>query len=113
MVNSLIYLSGHDWAFVAGLAMTQIIEGFFGALADVSGISAIRFLGAALDFSFAGLFVFFGYFARRGATWAFLLGMILYGLDGLIYWMLGSFIGVLIHGFALYSLFKGFQSSRD
>ena len=113
VVNSLIYLSGADWAFFAGLAITQIIEGFFQAIAEETGISAFHFFGVMLDMAVAAVFVMFGYFARRGAKWAFLLGMILYGLDGIIYLLFGSFIAVAIHAFALYSLFNGFQSSRD
>jgi len=61
-----------------------------------------------------GLFALFGYFARRRHRWAFVAGMVLYGLDTMLllsYFAAGFDIGLtiytLFHLFGLYKIFQG------
>ena len=113
LVNSIILSMGGNWAFIAGLAITQFIDGVFDIIARESGTPAVNVIAFLINLVIAAVFVAFGVFARRGAKWAFIVGMILYTIDGLLYLLAGSILGVLIHGFALFCLFKGLQSCRD
>jgi hypothetical protein len=54
----------------------------------------------------------FGVFANKLHTWAFLVGMILYALDGLIFLLVGDWLSVGFHVFALFCIFGGFSATR-
>ena len=57
----------------------------------------------------AGVFVLFWKFARTGAKWAFLAGMVLYLIDGLILIPFKDFLGVAFHAYALFRIYQGLQ----
>ena len=64
-----------------------------------------------IDAAVVGGFALFGYLAGRRHTWAFIVGMVLYTLDGVLYLMGQDYIPVLFHAFVLYVLFTGLQAS--
>src|ERR1051325_5187828 len=109
LINSVIAAAGAGWTFIVGLGVTQFLDAF--AHGIESGAATVVALG--LDVLVAGVFVFFGIFAGKRHTWAFLIGMILYGLDGLLFLLVSDWLSVGFHGFALYCIFKGFQSLRE
>jgi len=43
-----------------------------------------------IDISIAAAFVFFGYFGQKGYSWAIIVGLIIYGLDGLLFLAFGD-----------------------
>jgi hypothetical protein len=114
VINSLIMLSGSDWNFVVGLGVTQVVDVFAQAiaveLADVGTI--IKVAGLLIDIAIAGLFVLFGFLARKRFAWAFIIGMILYGLDGLIFLLVQGWLSVGFHAFALFGLYNGFKALK-
>ena len=52
----------------------------------------------------AGLFLLFWNFARKGEKWAFLAGMALYAIDGMILIPFKDFLGVAFHAYALFRI---------
>ena len=58
-------------------------------------------------------FVVFGIFANKRQHWAFIAGMILFGLDGMISLLIQDWLGLGFHAFALYCIFRGFAASRE
>ncbi len=52
----------------------------------------------------------FAVFARKRAKWAFLAGMACYGLDGLLSLLIGDWVGVAVHAFALFLIFGGYAA---
>jgi len=66
-----------------------------------------------LDLLAAGVCALFGVFANKGQMWAFVVGMILFALDGLIFLLVQDWIGVAFHVFILYCLFRGAQACRQ
>lgn len=113
-VNSLILLSGVDWAFFLGLAITQIFDVGANVVAQAEGsegFSFVHLIVFAIDLSAISFFCVLGYFARKGAGWAFILGMVLYGIDALICLLLLSFVGIAIHAFALYCIYRGYSET--
>ena len=106
LVNSVLAFAGQDWRFIIGLGMTQIVD----ALAARAG----RGWTAALLFDalLMGGFVLLGTLAVRGHAWAFLVGVSLYGLDGLISLLVQDWLGLGFHVFVLIMILKGFQAAR-
>ena len=108
LINSIAALSGGDWRFFIGLGITQFID----ALAhEIGGAGTI--VALALDLVAAGMFVLFGVFAHKRRTWAFVTGMVLFGLDGGILLLFQDWFGVGFHVFALYFLFRGLKACRE
>jgi len=107
LINTVIALSGGSVRFVFGLGITMAIDS---AAKGMGGGAAVA---VVLDLIVAGLFVLFGVFAAKGRNWAFLTGLVLYALDGLLMLLFQEWIGVIVHAWALVAIFRGFQASRQ
>ncbi len=59
------------------------------------------------------MFFLIAYNAKRKKAWAFVIGMILYGLDGLIFLPVQDYLSFGFHLFALFFIFKGFSAMRE
>jgi len=113
---------GGDWFFwVAGFSVVNAVLllihapfSFFFSL-GVSGYAARTvgglpaYLGATLVASV--IIALCGLFARRGARWAFLVGMGLYLLDALLCLLQAEYLEIAAHAYALYRLFQGLQAA--
>ncbi len=114
---------GGDWFFwIAGLSVVNAVLllmrtsfGFFFGLglpdfALRTGMGVGTYLG--VTGVAAGVFALFGFFARRGARWAFLTGMALYVLDALVCFYITEYLEGAIHAYALFRIFQGFQAAQ-
>ena len=108
LVNSVVAFTGSDWRFILGLGITQIFDAFGH---DLGGAGKAVVL--TLDLLAAGVLVFFGVFAHKHHLWAFVLGMVLIALDGLIFLFAQDWLGVGFHVFVLYCLFRGVKACRE
>ena len=107
LVNSIIAFTGGTWRFIIGLGITQVIDAFGKGLgASGNGIALL------LDLLVAGLFVLFGIFGHKRQAWAFIVGMILFGLDTLFSLLIQDWLGIAFHAFVVYCLFRGFSGCR-
>jgi hypothetical protein len=102
LVNSVLHLSGVRFQFIFGLGIAQLVD----ALARHAGGASVV-LDVIINGFLAGVFVVFFNFARQGRKWAFLAGMIFYGLDGLLMLLFKAYLGVAFHAFALFSMNGG------
>jgi hypothetical protein len=107
LVNSISAVSGSDWRFILGLGITQVFDAFGAGFGGGGPIVAL-----VLDLMAAGVFILFGVFAHKRHTWAFIVGMVLFGLDGVIFLLAQEWLGVGFHVFALYCLFRGLSACR-
>jgi len=112
LINSIAALSNSSWSFLAGLGVTQFISGFAIGLSDDLG-SAVTVVAMILDVIVAGFFVLLGVMAMKGHTWAFMLGLVLYALDGLIFLAFQMWFPLAFHVFVVYCLYKGFAANRQ
>lgn len=105
LVNSMVVMFGGNFHFVIGLGITSVVD----ALAKPAGAA-----GSILDFVIngfvAGIFVLFGIFAVKGQKWAFLAGMALYVLDGLLLFTVMDILSVAFHAYALFAMYRGFAA---
>jgi len=108
LINSAVALSGTGWGFIVGLGITQI----FDAIGQQFG-TAGKAVVLVLDLIVAGVFVLFGVLSHKRHTWAFVLGMVLYALDGLIFLIAQDWLGLGFHAFVLFCLFRGVKACRE
>jgi hypothetical protein len=75
-------------------------------------VMIVRIVGLALDVMIALVFVLFGWLARKRMGWAFILGMLLYFVDGLIFLLVQDWLSIGFHAFALFCIFGGYASMK-
>jgi len=97
-------MSGTRFHFIFGLGVTQIVDAI-GAHSGTTG----SVLGLIVNAFVAGIFVLFWYFGKQGQKWAFIVGMGLYLVDGLILLPFQDWLGAAFHGWALYRIYNGMQ----
>jgi hypothetical protein len=102
IVNSVLSMTGAKVTFIFGLGLTQIVD----AIAHQAG-SAGFVLDLIVNGVIAGVFVFFWNFARKGAKWAFFVGMGLYVVDALILLPFKDYLSAAFHAWALYRMYNG------
>jgi len=108
LVNSIVAITGNDWRFIFGLGITQVLD----ELGNHFG-GAAKFVALGLNLVVAGIFVLFGVFAHKRHLWAFITGMVLFALDALLMLLLVTdWLGLALHGFVLFCLFRGLQACR-
>jgi hypothetical protein len=105
MVNSVLSASGAGIQFIFGLGITSIVDAF----AHESGNTGLV-LNLIVNAFIAGVFVLFWYLAKQGHKWAFLVGMALYVIDGLILLPFHDFLGAAFHLYVLYRLYQGYTA---
>lgn len=107
VLNAILSATQSGWVSLFGLG---IVTQVFGAWGRNAGVSPAVVL--ALGVLVASVFVVFGIFANKGQSWAFLVGMVLYGLDALLFIPGGYWLSIAFHAYVLYRLFTGFQQAR-
>ena len=115
LINSVILLSGGDRHFVVGLGVTSVADAVARGVADQNPEVAGVAKGIAFGFSLfvAAVVCLFGWLSRRPILPIFVVGMILYLLDGLIYVMFGDWMSVGFHAFVLFGMWNGFNAYRQ
>src|SRR5207237_9227214 len=99
-VNTCLSGAGAGMRFISGLGTAQVIA----ALAHQAGSSGVV-LDLIINGFVAGVLLLFWNFARKGEKWAFIVGMALYPVDGLILLSLKDVLGTAFHAYALYLMY--------
>ena len=106
-VNSIVLVTGGNWHFLVGLGVTDIIA----LLAHNMG-SAGMVIALSLDALVLAVFMTFGYFAKKGHSWSFIVGMICYVADAGILLVVGAeMMNLVFHGIALVFIFLGLMAN--
>ena len=96
--------------FVVGTGITQLVDVIAGYLAaELPGTagSVIRVLGLLISIAISGIFILFGYLGRKKYKWAFIAGIILYSLDGVLMLVFSEYYGLIVHLIAIIGLIGG------
>jgi len=112
LVTSIIAVGGGDWRFLISLGTTQVIDAFADVLSNELG-GATKVIGFVLDIFITALFIVFAVLAGKKQLWAYMAGMVIFLLDGLVSLVVQDFIGVLAHGFVLFFLVRGYMAGRE
>jgi hypothetical protein len=102
VLSSLAVLANYDWARVFVLGAAQLFEHIVPG-AGLLGKGLTLLVNAAL----AAIFVGFGLYARRGLPRAFLAGMFLYAVDGLLSLLVRTWFSVFFHVLVLLLVYSG------
>ena len=102
-VNVAMAMSQGQTRFVAGLAFTEIAHALF------ESNLPIAFL---IDALFIGGFGFLGLKAKQGASWAFIVGIVVYVCDALVCVKAQDWMSAAFHGLALFYIVKAFIELR-
>lgn len=109
IVNSLLILSGKNLSFIIGLGATQLVDGMMLSIMEETGAPAFKYIGFGFDVIIAGIYVVIGFFANKQYKAAFILGMIFYVLDGLIFLLVMDILSIGFHVFVLLCIFVGLK----
>lgn len=112
LINSVVLLSGSEWSFLIGLGITQVVDALALGAVEVETLSRTTVLAIAfiIDVVIASSFIMWGVLSRKFHQWAYLVGMLLYILDGLIFLLVGDYPSFGFHLFALFFIFNGFRA---
>ena len=105
LLNSVLSLSGAGFRFIFGLGIAQVVD----ALAHQAGNAGVV-LDIVINGFVAAVLLLFWNFARKGHKWAFLIGMTVYALDGLLLLSFKDILGVAFHAYALFRMYQGLAS---
>jgi len=112
LITSIITFAGGNWRFLISLGTTQIIDGIAAGLAAELGGSAPKIIALFLDMILTAVFVVFGVLANKRLLWAYILGMAIFVIDGLISLMMQDLIGVVAHVVVLVFMVPGFLAGK-
>ncbi|MBV9958124.1 MAG: hypothetical protein JO360_06865 [Acidobacteria bacterium] len=112
IINSVILLFSGKWSFLAGLGITQVIDGLAYNISEQLG-SAVTVFAMGLNLLVAGAFVVFGLQAKKKQNWAFITGMVIYGLDATIFLLVQGWLSIAFHLFALYQIYRGLSANNE
>ena len=111
VVNSVVNIFGGGIFFVMGLGITLFIDVIAGGVAqEFGGSPVILIMGLLFSLVFDAIFAAFGYFAGKGHRWAFIAGMVLYGLDAILMLVSQDWLAFGFHLFFLYGIWQGFSA---
>jgi len=115
IINSLIMLVGGGTFFVIGLGITLISD--VGALQAAGNhpekAVAFKAMAFVFDLFVAGIVCGFGWLSVKRWQPVFILGMLLYLLDGLLFLMFGQIMAVAFHAYGLYCMWSGLNAYRQ
>jgi hypothetical protein len=112
IITSLIAFFGGGIRFLISLGLTQFIDAVAAELATQLG-GAVQVVAIVLDLIVTGVFALFGYLANKKMLWAYVVGMVIFLLDGLLALAFKDAISVIAHAVVLFWLFRGFQAGRE
>jgi hypothetical protein len=112
IVTSVIAFGGGGVRFLISLGITQLLDGVAEAISTEGG-GAAKVIALVVSLLISGVFILLGWLANQKMLWAYIVGMVLFGLDGLLSLVAQDWIGVIAHGVVLFFLFRGFQAGRD
>jgi cation transport ATPase len=108
VINTFLTIYSKEMAFSFGLGITQIVDG---VILELFG--EYNAIGWIVNILITGVFVLLGYLFTKGHTWALIVGMIFYALDGAIFVAFQVWVPLAIHLFVLYKLYTGFEKLKD
>jgi len=112
LITSIITFAGGNWRFLISLGTTQIIDGIAAGVAAELGGSAPKIIALFLDMILTAVFVVFGVLANKRLLWAYILGMAIFVIDGLISLIMQDLIGVVAHVVVLVFMVPGFLAGK-
>jgi hypothetical protein len=113
VINSIAFISGANFHFVIGLGVTEVANALAQAMKGEGAAMVMKVFAIIFDLVAIIGFALTGYFANKPFQAAFIVGIIVYVIDGLIVLAFGDFLMAAFHAFALYGIIRGFLACRE
>ena len=111
IVTSIMSYTGANFRFLISLGTTQVIDALANVMAAELG-GAPKVVALVLDLILTGVFVVFGVLANKKFLWAYILGMAVFVIDGLVSLLVQDWVGVIAHVVVLVFMVPGFMAGR-
>lgn len=108
-LNLIALIIHQNLQFIAGLGINYFILGMMDGIRRATGVNLIL-LGYALTFIVSGLFIFIWKKSKQENTAIYLTGLIIYGLDTIIFVFTKEWFSLGFHVFALLMLGNGYNA---
>ena len=105
-INAVLVLTGAGWRFLLGLGITEVVQ----EMAKHSAEAPVK--AGIVGLAIVGCFAIIGHRAVAGHRWAFVLGMVVYGLDGSLFVLVHDWPAAAFHAFALVMIGRGYVAAR-
>lgn len=112
IITSVIGLLGGGWRFFLSLGTTQLIDAIANVTSENLG-NATKVIALVLDIFITALFAVLAYLAHKKQLWAYVAGMAVFLLDGLVSLAIFDWLGIIVHGIVLFVMFRGYQAGRE
>lgn len=106
VLTTIALIIGTSWGWFLSLGITQLVS----VIASGYGSEA-KVIAFVVTLVATGIFVLLGVFSRKRQNWAFIVGMILYGADGLLFFMVNDWLSIGFHVWALFGILGGLRAS--
>ena len=112
IINSIAYRLGLEITFLIGLTGTAFVEGIGIGISQQLPESANLIMAVALvaEILVASIFVLIGALARKGLRWAFILGLVFYVLDAVIWLAFREWLPAAFHLLGLFGILSGLRA---
>ena len=110
VINMIIVHSETGSYYPVGLSFVDLADEFFHSPALFFPVLA--YIVSAIIW---GIYVLFGYFAKQGKIWAFIIGLVAYAMDAVFYAVLPdkpSWLFIGFHVFVAFCIWRGLQAAR-
>lgn len=112
IINLLLMLFKTNVSFIIGLGITQLVTAISMGIAEgaIPVVAKVIFIiGLVVNISIIGIYALLWWLSKKGSMAAYIIGMVLYLLDGFLFLVVQDWIGVGFHVFFLFMLFGGYQ----
>ncbi len=108
MVNSVAFIMNQKISFIFGLGVTRLVDAII-----VGPNTEYIVPGLFLNMIISGIFILFWHYSTQEKLWAFLAGVIFYGLDTLIYIFFKDWLSAGFHIFVLFVIVGGYYAIQE
>lgn len=107
LVNLALAVAESDSHFLIGLAMSDVGAAF---ITDKEGGTTLKVVGGIIVFLVISTYLILGRKAHKPSKLAFIIGIVLYTIDGLIYLAVQDFLSAAFHAYVIYNFWVGFKA---
>lgn len=105
-INSLAIAFSAGFGFLIGLGITQFIDGFTYGFIENGAPEFVRFIGLAISLFISALCALFAIAGNKRVLSVYIIGMVIYAMDSLIFLAFQDWLPFGFHIFALFGLSK-------
>ena len=114
LINSVVAIFNGEWGFIFGLGITQVVDAIASAVAAESPdiATAGRFISFGINLVILCVVAFMGWLAHKRMAWVFVVGLVFYLFDALLFLLAGDFLSLAFHGWVFFAVASGFVACR-